>query len=133
MCCFSHFFVPVCLSFEKLRILTVMFYYLLVLNRQLNLVNRWHHLLKNQHQSNTNKSPHTNRGKKLHHNHPSLLFGGVDHSYLFQSWRQIRRGLLASHACIIPEFSGACCFVVLDSEAYFYKNPLCKQPGTDTI
>ena len=132
VCCFSHFFVSVCLPFEKLCILTVMFYYLLVLNRQLNLGNQLHHLLENQHQSDTNKSSHTNRGRKLHHRHPSFSFWGADLSYLFQSWRQRKRGLLASPACIIPKFSEACCLVILDSEAYLYKNPLCKQPGTDT-
>ena len=120
---FSHFFVPVCLSFEKLRILTVIYYYLLLLNRQSNSVNRRYHLLKNQHQTNNNKSSHTNRGRKIHHNQPTLFFGGADQSYLFQSWRQIRRGLLASHACIIPEFSGACCLYSWTQRLIFIRIP----------
>ena len=45
------------------------------------------------------------KGRNTNTNH-SL---GAHYLYLFQSWCQIRRELLALPACIIPEFFGTCC------------------------
>ena len=102
--CISVIFCSVCLLYDYLLILTIIFFVRVLTN-----------ILEQQKdlfiEETTSKSTAKNllhqlwKGRNTNTNH-SL---GAHHLYLFQSWCQIRRELLALPACIIPEFSGTCC------------------------
>ena len=102
--CISVIFCTVCLLYDYLLILTIIFSSCIlttIFEQQKDLFI----------EETTSKSTAKNllhqlwKGRNTNTNH-SL---GAHYLYLFQSWCQRKRGLLALPACIIPEFSGTCC------------------------